>query len=182
MGRKSSITSLEPRILAQVNFLLTDGDWTLDQVVDYLKDAGPGQARSRSALDRYRQKIAAKADRMKQSREVMEVLGRELGNASLQGKQGRLLVEMTRIQVFEFLDKLMEEGGRLDAKEIALLGKGLAELARAGRFDQDFEEKIKAAALEQLKREAAANLDTATSEGRLDPKAAEEARKALGFA
>lgn len=158
MPRRSSLKSLPPQVLDQINKMLVDGEWTIDQVVEYLADAG--HPRSRSAVGRYRVDVERQAARLRQSREMTEALGRELGDAALQGKQGRLLVEMSRNLVHDFLDRAADNPDGLDAKDIAALGKGLAELGRALRFDQDFETRLRdqIAAEEQAKaRKAAAD-------------------------
>lgn len=156
MSQKSSIKTLPADILARLNFLLSEDAVTLDQVVAWLDEIG--HPRSRSAVHRHKQTSEKVAARLRQSREITEAVARELGDSATQGKQGRLLVEMTRAHVFDFLMELEE--GALDPQSIAYLGKGLAELGRALRFDQDFELKLR----ELVARELVAKLDGAVEQ------------------
>lgn len=154
MGKKSSIKTLPDKILNQVNFMLGEKGWKIDQVVAYLEEAG--HPRSRSALGRYKQNLDQVASKLRESREITDALARELGDAATQGKQGRLLVEMARSVVFDLLIKLQEaENAAIDSKDVAMLGKGLAEMAKALRYDQDFETKIREQAMQEAKTQAA---------------------------
>ncbi|ANK79403.1 MAG: hypothetical protein TEF_00315 [Rhizobiales bacterium NRL2] len=110
---------------------------------------------SRSSAHRFMVNHERTASRLRQSREMTEALARELPDAAMQGKQGRLLVEMARTFVFDLLAQVDQEGGVLDPKAIANIGKGLAELARAARLDQDFETKVEEA--RRNEREASAD-------------------------
>ncbi|MGB0747171.1 MAG: DUF3486 family protein [Magnetospiraceae bacterium] len=155
MARRSSLETLPPKILAQVNFLIGDGRYTIDDVVAHLQEIG--EPRSRSAVGRHAAKINLAAARLKESRAVTEALVTELGDSAAQGKQGRLLVEMARSLVFDVMTAL--EPGDINAKDVANLGKGLAELGRALRLDQDFEEKVRTQVAKEEREKAA---DTAT--------------------
>lgn len=140
MPRRSSLKRLPAEVKARLDRLLADDEMTLEELVAWL-DAR-GHPRSMSAVHRYRAKWARDADRLRQSREMIAGLKAELPEAAMQGQQGRVLVEMARTFVFDLLRKLDEEGRSLDTKGIQELGKGIAEMARALRFDQDFEERV----------------------------------------
>lgn len=169
MGRKSSIKTLPKETLARLNALIAEGNVTLEELTAWLEERG--HKRSRSAVHRYAQEIERVQARLRQSREITEAVARELGDAATQGKQGRLLVEMTRGIVFDLLMKLQEasdEEGKavLDPRDVAFLGKGLAELGRALRFDQDFEQQIRQAAAKEAAEQAATRVDDlAAAEG-----------------
>ncbi|GEO82283.1 DUF3486 family protein [Pararhodospirillum oryzae] len=155
MPRKSRIEmELPPEALAEFNRLLGTGRLTVDGLCLWLE--GQGYDISRSAVGRYSKGYAQVAERLRQTREVTKALTTELGEAAAEGQQGRLLVEMARGLVFDFVTKA-QDGEALDAKEVALLGKGLAEMARAARLDQDFEERVAKVAASR----AAALIETA---------------------
>ncbi len=148
MPQKSSIeTNLESEDKEALGKLVASGKWTLDGLLEWLGERG--YEISRSALHRHVQKVEKVASRLRESRQVTEALVAELGDAAAQGQQGRLLVEISRSLVFDMLMKLQEPGEdgesspALSTKDVALLGKGLAEMGRALRFDQDFETKIR---------------------------------------
>lgn len=174
MPRKSSIQMLPKDVLARLNAQIADGTRTLDQLVAWLDEQG--HERSRSALGRHAQKIEQVQARLRQSREITEAVTAELGDASTQGKQGRLLVEMTRTLVFDMLVKLQEldENGdpaMLDPKSVAFLGKGLAELGRALRLDQDFETKVRDQVAKEEREAAAKRADGAAKKAGISDEA-----------
>jgi hypothetical protein len=137
MGRKSRIdTELSPEDLAEFRCLLGEGRLTIDDLTDWLE--ARGYEISRSAVGRAAKKQAIVAARLRESRAVTEALSRDLGEAALQGKQGRLLVELGRGIAFDYVTNKEEA----DAKDIMMFGKALSEFARAARLDQDFEEKV----------------------------------------
>lgn len=153
MARNSSIKQLPDKLLAQVNFLLTEKGWTIDQVVDYLSEAG--HPVSRSAVGRYKQNVDKLGERLRQSREITEALVREIGPHARDGKQGRLLVEILRNLVFDQLAKQMDgEGEDMVTQDFFFLGKALKEMAQAARLDQDFDSKIREKIREEEREKA----------------------------
>ncbi len=155
MGQKSSIeTELSDEDRAALNKMIVSGKWTIMGLLEWLGERD--YEISRSALGRHKRKVDRVAERMRQSREVTEALTKELGDSALQGKQGRLLVEMTRGLVFDLLDKIHDDDAEgLAPQDVMMLGKGLAELGKALRLDQDFETKIREqVALEERNRAA----------------------------
>lgn len=159
-GNRSAIeTELAPEDKAEFDRLLATGRLTLDGLVTWL--AGKGYEISRSSVHRYRKRFDQVAERLRQSRAMTQALARELGDAAAQGQQGRMLVEMARTLIFDMMASLGPDQ-ELGPKEIAMLGKGLAEVAKAARYDQDFEMKVR----EQVAREAAKRLDAAEAEAR----------------
>lgn len=155
-GNRSRIEiELTPSDKAEFDRLLATGRLTLDAMVMWLE--GRGYEIGRSSVHRYKGRFERMATRLRQTREMTQALAREMEDAAEQGQQGRVLVEMARTLAYDMMDSLPDDQ-QLDPKSIALLGKGLAELARAARLDQDFEAKVaevrRAAAAEA--REAAA--------------------------
>ncbi len=149
MAKPRIETDLSEADLAEFRRLLATGRLSIDALTLWLE--GKGYEISRSAVGRYSKSFEQVAAKLRQSREVTEALVAELGDAAAQGKQGRLLVEMARSLVFDFLMKLQSEDAEINSQDVMQLGKGLAELGRALRLDQDFEIKIR----ETARREAA---------------------------
>lgn len=178
MGRRSSLRKLPPEIANEVNRLLADGRFTLDEVVAHLRAMGV-ESVSRSALGRQKQKLEKVAARLRQSREAMEALTREFGPSFAEGEQGRRLVEILRAVTYDVLAAKMD-GEDVDPKQIMALGRALKDMAQAARLDQDFEAKV----AERIRREAEHRLDEAAdkaaaeSEG-LTPQEALERVKAI---
>ncbi|KAA5603763.1 DUF3486 family protein [Roseospira marina] len=166
MGRKSRIdTELSPEDLSEFRRLLVAGRLTIDELTDWLE--ARGYEISRSAVGRAAKRQALMAARLRESRAITEGLVQELGDAATQGQQGRLLVEVSRSLVFDFLTQVQDAGGdgaALDPKDVMMLGKGLAELAKAARLDQDFEEKVEVRARTLAAEMAAKAIDNAAAE------------------
>ncbi|MBE0529524.1 MAG: DUF3486 family protein [Rhodospirillales bacterium] len=166
MPRKSTVTALlPPADLRDLNEMIGSGRYTLDGLVEWLAERG--FTLSRSALHRHGIDVRKVAEKLQQSREVTQALVAELGDAAAQGKQGRLLVEMARSIVFDLLMKLQTAEGdapALTPMDVAMLGKGLAELGRALRYDQDFETKIREQVEKETKKAVAAEVETVAKE------------------
>ncbi len=161
MGRKSSLRRLPPEILAEINRLLSDGRFTLDEILEHLRGMGVSSI-SRSALGRQKQKIDKVAAKLRQSREMTEALVRELGPDVAEGQQGRVLVEVLRRLVFDYLEKRLtaeDEEQDIDNQGFFFLAKALKEMSQANRLDQDFEAKVR----ERVAREMEKKLENATA-------------------
>jgi len=156
------MADLPEKIKAQVNFLLHEGNWTIDQVVEYLKEAG--HPRSRSAVGRHKQHISQWSEKLKQSREITDTLVQEIGPAATDGKHGRLLAECVRSLVFDHLSKKVEDGEETDAQDFFFLSKALKELSQGIRHDQDFEDKLRQRIEAEQRRKVADEAATAATE------------------
>ncbi len=182
MPQKPKIqTELSPADLAEFNRLLASGRLSIDGLVLWLE--GHGYDISRSSVGRYAQNFDQVARRLRESRQVTEALVQKLGDAATQGEQGRLLVEMTRGLVFDLLAKVQAEDAVLDPQSIMQLGKGLAELGKALRYDQDYEVKIRQQVIEDVVKAAiaAAQKGAAKAGVTLGKDALEQIRSELGL-
>lgn len=119
---------------------------------------------SKSALHRHGQKMEATTRLLRDARAITESLAAELGDAAVQGKQGRLLVETTRALVTQMLEKMAGGDGALTPKDAMMLGKALAELGRALRYDQDFETKVREQVVKEERERAAQVVTTAAAD------------------
>ena len=163
MPQKPKIeTELSESDLSEFRRLLATGRLSIDGLCTWLE--GRGYEIGRSSVGRYAKNFDEVAAKLRESREVTDALVAELGDAAAQGKQGRLLVEMTRSLVFDLLMALQSGEEALDPKSVMMLGKGLAELGKALRLDQDFETKIAEQAAARAKEEAATKADAATKQ------------------
>lgn len=170
--RKSTITNLPPKIRKELNRILTDGSLTLDMIVEHLKKLGANV--SRSAVHRYAKNYEEVRSSLRQSREVVDSLVKDLGPDATDSKQGRVLVEMLRTLAYDVLSKqLTGDGEPIKKQDFFFLAKSMKELAQANRLDQDFEQKIR----EQVERETTAKAvkaaETACKKQGLDKKQAE---------
>lgn len=148
MPRKSTVKTLPPVLLSEVNRILADDALTLDELVAYLREAG--HPRGRSALHRHKQRQEKVAKRLRQSREMATALVQELGPSVTEGKTGRMLVEILQSMVFDHMLNRVEagdgEGGDDDdmsSQDFFFLAKSIKELAAASKLSTDQEMKLK---------------------------------------
>ena len=182
MPQKSRIeTELTEAELAEFNRLLATGRLTIDALVIWLECRG--YRISRSSVGRYAQSFEQVASKLRESRQVTDALVAELGDSIAQGKQGRLLVEMTRSRVFDLLMKLQDDDDGLDPQAVMQLGKGVAELGRALRLDQDFETKVREQVVKEVVDKAIAAAQAGAKKAGVDlgKDALEQIRAELGL-
>ncbi len=168
MGRKSSLRRLPPEILQEVNRLLSEGRFTLAEILEHLRGMGV-ETVSRSALGRQKQKIDRIAAKLRQSREMTETLVKEIGPSVVEGQQGRLLVQTLRDLVFDHLAARGEEGDLGDPKSLMALARTLKDMAQANRLDQDFETKVR----ERIQKETVKAVEDVTREAGLSAETVE---------
>ena len=157
MGRQSSLKTLPKEILDEVNRLLVDDNWSIDDVVAHLNEAGFDK--SRSAVGRHRKNIFDVAGKLRQSRETAQALIREIGPAATEGKTGRLLIEILQKLVFDhLLAKVDDDGdgdGKSTPKDFMTLARALKDMAFAQKTDTDREVKIRDLAAKAMRKKAA---------------------------
>lgn len=152
MGRKSSITQLDPRIQEAVHEAVRDGRATIDQIVELIREMG-GEV-SRSAAGRYVKNVNAAMAKYKQARDIATVWIEKMGKEP-DGDVGRLGVELVRTVAFQQLADLGESPTDSAAMEVMLLAKALDHAARSQKVDADRILKIQEKASERAKHEAA---------------------------
>jgi hypothetical protein len=164
MPRRSRVeTDLPKDVRIWLERALADGNFSgYEQLSAAL--AEKGFSISKSALHRHGQKMEATQRLLRDARMVTESLAAELGDAAIQGKQGRVLVETTRALVTQMLEKLAGGDGTMTPKDAMMLGKALAELGRALRFDQDFETKVREQVAQEEREKAASTAATAATD------------------
>lgn len=143
--------------------MIGDGRLTLDDMTAFLEEQG--HPRSRSAVGRYAQNIAAMREKLSQSREIATALTAEIGDDVTSSKQGRIIVEILRTLVFDHLSKQMEGEGTPDPQSFFFLAKAIKDVASANRLDQDFENKIREQVAKEEKEKAAETAETAARSG-----------------
>lgn len=155
MPRKSTVKTLPPEILTEVNNLLGNDLATLDEIVERLQELG--HPRSRSALGRHKQNLDQVAERLRRSREMAEALVKEVGPAATEGKTGRLLVEILQNLVFDHLlnqssdDEDGPDKDPMGSQDFFFLARAMKEMAQAQKIDVDRERVIR----EETARDAA---------------------------
>ncbi|MCQ4861149.1 DUF3486 family protein [Desulfovibrio desulfuricans] len=184
MPRKSSVTRLSPDLRRQIDKALTDGRMTLDELHEFVSGkcaAAGADAPSRTALWRYSTNFSAAAQVMRENRDMARALAQELGAESVEGEQGRLLVEMLRGLVYRTMqERMTEPDAKFDPAEVDKIARSLKNLSQAMSLEADFAKRIREEERKKTLDEARDKLDAAAAGG-LDPAVAQEARRVLGF-
>ena len=166
MGRKSSITRMDPRIRDAVDGAIRDGRATIAEIVAIVN--GMGGKISLSAMGRYKQAAEGQMQRYREAQEVAKVwIGRL--EADPDGDVGRLLPEMLRAVAFQSLSTLGDDGEAVDSKEIALLARAIKDAAGATKTSVEVER------LRREMRAALAKVESAVEQSSRDPAALKKA-------
>lgn len=183
MAKPSTIDTLPPELRAAFDrFLASRKDLTIDDVTAWLNeqlvDSGVQITVSRSAVGRYRKTFEEAAAKIRESREIAAAFAREVGTTP-DGNLGAQLVELVRGLAFKIAThsdpKLMDFG------DLAKLAKSVKDVEAGAKLSIEAETKIREQVRKELEEEAKRNVRTAVGDGRLDPEAAEEAMRIMGF-
>ncbi|MDI3326767.1 DUF3486 family protein [Pontibacterium granulatum] len=159
MPRKSSIDLLPDEIRDALHALLRDpavGQVEAAQRVNALLAAeGHDQRVSKSAVNRYSQRMDAIGEKMRQSRQIAEMWIGKLGNQP-QGQVGKLLNEFTRTMAFETALTMSEGEDPVPPKLLKELSLAIKHLEEAASVNEKREREIRQLAAE----EAAAAAET----------------------
>ncbi|MCX7071201.1 MAG: DUF3486 family protein [Gammaproteobacteria bacterium] len=177
MSRKSSISTLDPAIRTELDRLLKDDRFTLEQIAAHLRQLGAQV--SRSALGRYHKRFEESGKKIREAREVAAVWAERLGNEP-QGDIGKVVMELLRTLAFDATMQLGEEGNaevQISGKEIGALALAMQRLEAASSLSLKREQALRQAAAE----EAASLVDAVAAEkpAGLTPEAAEEIKRRI---
>ena len=167
MGIKSTIKSLAPDILEQLQALLRDPRLTqLDatrRINDILTEQGE-EPLSKSAINRYSLKMDKIGAKLTQSRAIADMWIGKLGNEPA-GKVGALLNEVVRNLAFDAAIHMSEDEEPANPKLIKALAEAIEKLERASSENEKRSAQIrKEAALEAANTMAKTAKDAGVSE------------------
>lgn len=168
MARKNSVrTKLPPEVLKELDKRLLAGNFTLDELLAFIRGELKSQedAPSRSSLGRYAKDFEATVAALRESREMARGIAQELGPESVEGEQGRLLVDMLRSFAFTYMKKVTANPeAEFDPADFSKLARSVRDLSQAMQSEQDFAKRIKEDAKKELEakvKEKIAKLGTA---------------------
>ena len=183
MPRPSSIDRLPPDILEKLQELLRDPRVTqleaTRRINAILEEEGRSERVSKSAVNRYAQRMEQVGERLRQSREVAEMWIAKLG-AAPQGKLGHLVNEILRTLSFDLALTLQK--GEIEAEEAPAVAKMLKDMAIAmERLERAASENVKREAeiREQARREAADAAEKVARQGGLSADSVQAIRRAI---
>lgn len=174
MGRKSSIHQLPKDIKVDLDKLIEKGSATIDEMMQYLESQGADV--SRSSVGRYKKNIDKTLEKIRQSREIAEVLTKELGD-STESEMSGAIREILRSLVFDFMttnDKTPSD------KQLANIARAMKDLEHSAHISQDRESKIRKEIREEMERkaeEAASNVEDIVKDKGLSKGAINDIRK-----
>ncbi len=156
MGAKSSIKTLPPELLEQLQAWLRDENITqaeaTDRLNELLEEIGE-KPRSKSAVNRYAIQMNEIGAKIQQSREIAEMWVGKFGNAP-QGKVGQLTNEVVRNLVLNTSLQLAQGEGTAEPKFLKDLSITLEKLENASSINEKRQREIEKAILEKASAEA----------------------------
>lgn len=184
MPKPSRIKGLPPELKEMVHRLLREGSATQSRILELVNaelDKAGEKPLSKSGLNRYAQSVEKIGERIRQSREIADIWVGKLGDVP-EGRVGRLLLETVRTLAFETTNTLAGAEAPVPPKVLNDLAKMARNLELAMSTNAQREIEIRERARKETEASMRQKLDTAQAGGALDPHAAAEARRILGFA
>lgn len=171
MARPSSIDQLPEEIRSEIGRLRMQG-CTIDRILAHLRTLHGETTVSRSALGRHVKAMEKLGEKIRRSRQVAEVLVRELGDAP-ESQAARMNIELMHSVILDLFAHSADgedvaPGGQLalagDPEGAMMLAKALDHLTRASRSNVEFVAAAEKRAAERAKRDAAKAVDAVARE------------------
>lgn len=163
--QQSSIDRLPGEIRERLEELLRDPAWTqldaTDEVNELMENQGLSYRLSKSAVNRYFQRMEKIGGRIREGRMIADMWIAKLGNEP-QGKVGMLLNEVVRNLAFETAMSLGEGDEPAPPKALKELAEAVEKLERASTTNQKRDQEIRKQALEQAAKQVE---ETAVAKG-----------------
>jgi hypothetical protein len=150
MGRKSSINTLPPAILAAVNKALSDGV-KIDDIVDLIAEHGAD--RSRSAVGRYAKKYSAMAEEQREIASVAKAFAADFSDED--NNQNRLMIQLiTSLITKQMLPHLSGEASSANSMDLRLLAAAVKDSTSAAKTEDDRKRLIRKEAFAEAAKAA----------------------------
>lgn len=152
MARKSSITFLAPPIKAEVDRLIREGRFTIDDIVAHLRGLGVSRDEiSRSAVGRYKQRAEKQMERWKEAQEIAATWAAKW-EEDPNGDVAQLLAQMFRSIAYQTMGSMADSDEPVKPGDLMFLAKALKDVAHSDKLRADLELVIR----KQIAKEAAA--------------------------
>lgn len=171
---KSSISRLPPEQREYIERLLREGRLTLDEIIAELQERFQGQPAatvSRSAVHRYEQAFSEMTGRMREIRQMADVVVGELGEG-IGEKAGTLLAQAITTLAADATLKAQSDPD-LTINEIRMLSVASKNAIDVQRIDLNVRKQIAAAARDQVLKEQSERLEHVASEQGMGPEQVE---------
>jgi hypothetical protein len=156
VARKSSIDKLSPEFKAELERLIRDGAFTIDEMLEHMQDLGAPL--KRSAIGDYTKRMNEQLADYRKASEVAGVWVKDLGE-NPESKTGQLLGQMLQTLAFNTLSGMAGSEG-IDPKSLSLIARSLKDMAGAQAADLAYRGKVRAEYKAELAERAAAAADT----------------------
>jgi hypothetical protein len=151
MGRKSSLTRLDPEVRAYIEAMLATGSQTLDELIADLQERYPAAAKagelpSRSAMGRYGQKLERRLSAIRASTEAAKMIQAHAGDD--EDARSGALTALVQTELFEAILALQEaDDADLDKGErvgmLSAAAKNIATLTRSSVGLKKFQTEVR---------------------------------------
>lgn len=182
MGRKSTIHRLPAEVKGYIEGKLAEGRLTLDELIADLQQRFPahkaaGDLPSKSAVQRYGQKLERRLSAIKASTEAARLISAQAGDD--EDARSEALTAMVQTELFEALMSIQEaDDAELDpAERVSMLSsaaKNIATLTRSSIGLKQFQRDVR-----QRAKEAAANVEKIAKKGGLSADTVEQLRREI---
>jgi len=165
MAQKHTIAYLPADVRERVDRFLSKQQRTVDEFHTFLTE-DLGLDLSRSSSHRYMQGFEQAAAKLRQSRQVASAFAEQLGEDSLQSRQGRVLVEMFQTLVQDLMLQRLQDGEAapaFDTKDFMQLGRAIKDAMSASKIDVDREAKIREEERKKVEKETAERVEAAAA-------------------
>ena len=166
MGRKSSVSRLDPEARKYLEKLIRDDRHTLDELLDAMRAKYPAADISRSGIHRYRVGVEEMVGRMREIEAASAVLVGELGEG-VGDKAGELLAQaVTTLATNAALNA--HGNDKVSIKEVGELARAARAAMQARTMSLKEREAIEEHARRRLVEEQRAKLDELGKSGEVD--------------
>lgn len=179
MGRKSSISRLEPEARKYLEKLLREDRHTLDELLAAVRKKFPGVEVSRSAIHRHRAGYEELVKGMREQQAIASLVVSELGE-NPDDKAGALLVQTITTLTNQVALTAAGEG-KVDVETVRKLARAAKDVIAARRVDRQERLAIRQEAREELLAEQRAKLEAMPTKGGVTPETKAAIREALGI-
>jgi len=163
MPRTSKVRRLPPELREQLHSML-DAGVPLEDITAHLKSLGADV--SRSGLGRYKQQVDKVAARMRESRQMAEVLMDRMGADAATGKGGAALIQMLTTLTTDYMVRRLDDpDAEMEVDDLRALSRAIKERAQAARATQDYDAKLREIARAEAEADLKQAVDAAAAEG-----------------
>ena len=165
MPRKSIIKGLPSSFRKELDRLILEEKLSIDDLRDFIASCDAlEKPPSRSAVGEYAKQLKDEAKEtalfLRESREMASAIAQELGPESVEGEQGRLLIEMLRTFLFRFIrERRKDPTAAFEPGEFAKMARALRDMSQAMQMEQDFAKRIKDDARKEMEAEMKARVE-----------------------